>query len=216
MAAAARTLGEAFPRRFVLGIGNSHHGAASWHGRGYEHPVTDLAEYLDAMDSARYQGAPTWVAGAADDRRARPADARADKRRSRGAIPYLVPVEHTRFARATLGPDPVLAVNQAVVLGETDERAESLARTYVVGYLPLPNYRKNLLRCGFSEDDLVDGGSDELVRALVAWGDTDAVAARLGEHLEAGADHVSVLPLQDSWRTVPVAALRELAERMLA
>ena len=215
MAAAARTLAEAFPGRFVLGIGNSHHGAASWHGRGYDRPVADLSDYLDAMDAARYQGArpetpvPRMIAALG------PRMLELARRRSRGAIPYLVPVEHTRFARATLGPDPVLAVHQAIVLGETDDRSRSLAHTYVARYLMWPNYRNNLLRCGFSADDLAGEGSDELVRALVAWGDADEVDQRIRAHLEAGADHVCVLPLDGLETTVPVAALRELARRML-
>jgi probable F420-dependent oxidoreductase len=215
MAAAARTLGEAWPGRFVLGIGTSHQGAASWHGRAYDRPLTDLPEYLDAMDAAPWFGprpeppvqrvlavlAPRMLELAA--------------RRSRGVIPYLAPVEHTRLARATLGPGPVLAVAQSVVLGGTHEHGVSRAREFVGRYLDLPNYRNNLLRCGFSEDDLAGGGSDDLVRALVVWGDGPKIAAQIREHLEAGADHVCVEPLRDS-RDVPLAPLLELAQTVLA
>jgi probable F420-dependent oxidoreductase len=214
MANAARTLGEAFPGRFVLGIGASHQGAKSWHGRGYVRPLTDLPEYLDEMDREIWVGprpeppVPRVIAALG------PRMLELARRRSRGAIPYLVPVAHTSFARTRLGPDPVLAVQQAIVLGERVERARELAHEFVAGYLPFPNYRNNLLRSGFTERDFEDAGSESLIDALVAIGDADEVAARIRAHLDAGADHVCVNPLGRAFNEVPVARLCELAARV--
>ncbi|HST24798.1 MAG TPA: TIGR03620 family F420-dependent LLM class oxidoreductase [Gaiellaceae bacterium] len=214
MVDAARTLGEAFPGRFVLGIGIAHAGAASWRGRAYNRPFSDLSDYLDAMGVVSWPGprpdppVPLMIAALG------PRMLELARRRSRGAIPYLVPVEHTRLARAALGTDPVLAVQQAIVVDQPRQRAGELAREFVARYLPWPNYRSNLLRCGFAERDLEDGGSDRLIDALVAIGDTDTVAARVQAHLDAGADHVCVDPLGRAFNEVPIAQLCELAAKM--
>jgi len=212
MAAAARTLGEAFPGRFVLGIGTSHEGSRSWHGRGYARPLTDLPEYLDAMDGAGWGGprpdppVPRVLAALG------PRMLELARRRSRGAIPYLVPVEHTRRAREILGPDPVLAVHQAFVIDEPAAHAREIAAAHVGRYVEWPNYRRNLIRLGFAEADFAGGGSDRLLDALVAVGDADEVAARVHAHLDAGADHVCVDPLGRASDEVPVESLARLAE----
>src|SRR5256886_14336483 len=105
---------------------------------------------------------------------------------------YFVPPEHTEVAREVMGPGPFLSPEQAVVLETDPDRARRIARKYMSGYIGLPNYANNLLRLGWSADDLSDGGTDKLVDAIVAWGDVDAIAARVQSHLDAGADHVSV------------------------
>jgi probable F420-dependent oxidoreductase len=214
MASAARTLGEAFPGRFVLGIGASHEGAGSWHGRSYDRPLRELAEYLDAVDKARYFAARPEVPVPRVIAALGPRALELARQRARGTIPYLVPVGYTSHARATLGPEPVLAVHQVIVLGQRPERARELAREHVGRYLQARNYRSNLLRCGFTERDLDSTGSERLIDALVAIGDTDEVAARVQAHLDAGADHVCVNPVGRGPAEVPVARLRELAARL--
>lgn len=214
VASAARTLGEAFPGRFVLGLGVGHEGIGSWHGRAYDRPLRDLAEFLDAVDQARYFAARPEVPVPRVIAALGPRALELARQRSRGAIPYLVPVAYTSLARATLGPEPVLAVEQAIVLGQRPERARELAREHVGRYLAARNYRSNLLRCGFSERDLQGGGSERLIDALVATGDTDEVAARVHAYLEAGADHVCVQPLGLRPGEVPSAQLGELAARL--
>jgi len=214
MAAAARTLGEAFPGRFVLGIGVSHEGARAWHGRAYERPVSDLAEYLDAVDQSSWFAARPEVPVPRVIAALGPRGLELARLRSRGAIPYLVPVSYTKAARAVLGPEPVLAVHQAIVLGASEARARALAHEHVGRYLSLPNYRNNLLRCGFGKRDLEGAGSERLIDALVALGDADQVAARVQSHLDAGADHVCVDPLGRRASEVPTASLRNLAERL--
>jgi probable F420-dependent oxidoreductase len=214
MAAAARTLGEAFPGRFVLGIGVSHEGSRSWQGREYSRPFKELSAYLDEMDGAGWGGprpdppVPRMIAALG------PRMLELTRRRARGAIPYLVPVEHTAFARQRLGPEPVLAVQQAIVIDEPRARTRELAHAHVERYLPFPNYRNNLLRCGFAEAELEGAGSERLIDALVAMGDADEVAERIRAHLDAGADHVCVNPLRAAFDDIQVGRLQELAARM--
>ena len=216
MANAARSLGEAYPGRFVLGIGSSHEGARSWHGREYERPYTDMSEYLDAVDRSRWYGprpdppVPRMIAALG------PRMLDLARRRSRGAIPYLVPVAHTAYARERLGPDPVLAVHQAIVLRQSRERSIEFAREHVSRYLERPNYRNNLMRSGLSEDDLAGGGSDRCLEAVIAWGDADEVAARVRAHLDVGADHVCVSPLGRALGEISLDGLPELAESVHA
>ena len=128
-----------------------------------------------------------------------------------GAHPYFVPPEHTAGARAILGETPLLCPEQAVLLETDPGRAREIARTHTAGYLARPNYVENLRRLGFDDPDFVDGGSDRLVDAIVAWGDLDAVKARVDAHLDAGADHVCVQVLSDDPRSLPTTGWREVA-----
>jgi len=214
--AAQRTLAEAFPGRFLLGLGVSHGPSVEGMlGRTYQTPYSKMVSYLDAMDSALYLAVgpderPPRVLAALGPRMLRLAAERAD-----GAHPYFVPVEHTAFARETMGAGPLLAVEQAAVLETDPAVAREIARGHMAMYLGLANYRNNLLRLGFGEDDLADGGSDRLVDAIVAWGDPEDVAARVRAHREAGADHVCVQVLPPDQVTVPVEAWRRLAPALL-
>jgi probable F420-dependent oxidoreductase len=131
--------------------------------------------------------------------------------RCAGAHPYFVPVEHTARARQTLGPGPVLAPELTVVLDADPGRARALARTFTAGYLDLPNYADNLRSLGYGEDDLRGGGSDRLVDAVIAWGNDEAVARRVAEHHQAGADHVCVQVLSTR-RGFPIEHYRRLSE----
>jgi probable F420-dependent oxidoreductase len=216
MANGARALADAFPGRFVLGIGVSHRTSVDRRGAfTYERPLTRMRGYLEAMESARYPvrdgvEPPPRVLAALGPRMLR-----LSAERAAGAHPYFVPVEHTASARETLGPDPVLAPEQAVVLETDAERARSIAREYMGYYLKLENYSRNLIRLGWREDEIAEGGTDRLVDAIVAWGDVEALRNRVREHLDAGADHVSVQPLTEDPRVIPLAQLRELAPALL-
>jgi len=121
---------------------------------------------------------------------------------------------HTARARAILGPGSVLAPEQGVVLEADPDRARAIAREHLAGYLRLPNYTNSWREDGFGDADFADGGSDRLVDALVAWGDADAIAARVGAHHEAGADHVCVQPVIRNLDRA-LAELRELAPTLL-
>jgi probable F420-dependent oxidoreductase len=137
------------------------------------------------------------------------------RERSAGAHPYLVSPDQTRAAREVLGPDRVLAPEQAVVLEDDLATALSRARAFVSDYLTLPNYANNLLRSGFSPDDLAGGGSDHLVDSLVAMGDEASVAARISAHIEAGADHVCLYVFGGPEDALPLEAWRRLAPALL-
>lgn len=211
----ARTLGDTYPGRFVLGIGVSHAPTVARRGTTYERPLAAMEAYLDAMEEAQYFGPepeqePPLVLAALGPRMLALAGAR-----SAGAHPYFVPVEHTAAARRVLGPGPLLAPEQAVVLSTDAEEARSMARRHMKGYLALDNYSSNLLRLGWNEADLADGGSDELVDAIVAWGDVAALQGRVAAHLAAGADHVSVQVLNGPPDRFPLAELSRLAPALL-
>src|SRR5919197_4608736 len=215
MASGARTLEDAFPGRFVLGMGVSHRPSVRRRGSPYERPYSRMVRYLDAMERARFsvEGA-TWpprVLAALGPRMLSLAAERAA-----GAHPYFVPVEHTGFARETLGADPLLAVEQAVVLGTDAERARRIAREFMADYLELENYANNLLRLGWKQEELSGGGSDKLVDAIVAWGDVDAINHRIREHLDAGADHVCIQVLAEDASDAALPQLRELVRAQLS
>lgn len=190
------------PGRFLLGLGAGHGSMIEEYSRPYSHVVA----YLDALDAA----APT-VAG---DRRvlaalgSRMLELAAE--RSAGAHPYFVPVEHTALARDVMGTEPLLAPELTVVLESDPEKAREAARAFTAGYLRLPNYADNLRRLGFDEGDLAGGGSDRLVDAVVAWGDPQAVARRVREHHDAGADHVCI-QVTGGGDGFPLDAYRKLA-----
>jgi len=171
------------PGRFLLGVGAGHREATAQYARPYE----TLAGYVDVL-RADGVGQESLVLAALGPRVLRLAGDRAA-----GAIPYLVPPEHTRQARALLGPGPLLAPEHKVVLDTDPGRARALGRTRVATpYLGLVNYTGNLRRLGWGDDDLAGSGSDALIDALVAHGGPDQVAGQLARHLDAGADHVCI------------------------
>lgn len=216
MASAHRTLTEAFPDRFLLGMGVSHAPMVEGvRGHTYGKPVETMRAYLDAMDAAPFMAAqpmadPVRVLAALGPKMLRLA-----AERTAGAHPYFVPVEHTLRARKTLGRGPLLATEQAVVLDTDPGAARALAREHMAMYLALPNYVNNLKRLGFTEDDIGGGGSDKLVDAIVAWGGVDAIVKRVRDHHDAGADHVCVQVLDTDPRALPLKQWRELAAALL-
>jgi len=211
MANGAKALGEAHPGRFVLGIGVSHAPSVQTRGAEYGKPIETMRAYLDAMDAAQY-AAPEpeppvpLVLAALGPRMLELAAERAD-----GAHPYFVPVEHTSFARARLGAQPCLAVEQTAVL--TIDRVEGLAiaRAFAKNYLALPNYANNLRRMGWSDADVEGEGSEALIDAVIAVGDVDAIVSRVRAHLDAGADHVCVQLRRERAADPALEAHRELA-----
>jgi probable F420-dependent oxidoreductase len=175
--------------RFVLGLGTSHSAIV----QDYARPYSKMVAYLDALDALEVPVPTECRILAALGNRMLELSAT----RSAGAHPYFVPVEHTARARQVLGPGPVLAPEVAVVLDANPESARALARTYAGIYLPLPNYTNNLRTLGYGDDDIDHGGSDRLIDAVIAWGSVDTVAERVRQHLDAGADHVSIQVIAD-------------------
>ena len=215
MANGWRMLTDAYPDRFLLGMGVSHAGAVGRRGSTYERPVERMRTYLDAMDRAASsapepEAYPRMVLAALGPKMLGLA-----AERSLGAHPYFVPVEHTAFARRRLGAGPVLAVEQAVVVESDPSRARSIARGYAQDYLRTPNYANNLKRMGWTASDLADRGSDAVIDAVIAWGDVDKIALRVRGHLDAGADHVCVQVVTDDDADVALDGLRALAPALL-
>jgi probable F420-dependent oxidoreductase len=130
--------------------------------------------------------------------------------RAGGAHPYLVTPEHTASARSTLGQGPLLLPEQTVILTDSADEARQIGTDWLRAYLALPNYANNLLRTGFSEDDLSQV-SDRLFNAIIAWGDEEAVMRRVAEHRSAGADHVCVQVLRADPRAFPREEWRRIA-----
>ncbi|HEX4623274.1 MAG TPA: TIGR03620 family F420-dependent LLM class oxidoreductase [Solirubrobacteraceae bacterium] len=194
-AAGSNTLAEAFPGRFVLGLGVSHAPAVQTRGHRYEKPVPAMRAYLDAMDAVEYRAAPPPQPVPRMLAALRPRMLELARERAMGAHPYFVSVAHTARARALLGDSPVLAPEQTVLLDRDPARARARARAFMAPYLRLPNYAVNLRELGFGDADLAGGGSDRLVDAIVAWGDEEAIAERVRAHHDAGADHVAIQPL---------------------
>jgi probable F420-dependent oxidoreductase len=216
MAAAQKTLAEAYPGRFLLGLGVSHAPMVeAVRGHRYARPLSAMRAYLDAMDAALFAAVepatpPERVLGALHPKMLALA-----AERTAGAHPYFVPPEHTARARAILGAGKLLAPEQAVVLETDAATARQIARVHTGTYLNLPNYVRNLQSLGFTDADLTDGGSDRLVDAIVAWGTVDAVAARVRAHHAAGADHVCLQVLDVDPRTPPLRQWRALAAALL-
>lgn len=215
MANGSRALSEAYPGRFLLGIGVSHAPVVKMRGASYDKPLESMTRYIDAMDKAPYTGAappepPGRVLAALGPRMLRLA-----AERTIGAHPYFVPVEHTALARKELGAGPLLAVEQAAVLSSDPVVARAAARRHMKRYLALDNYANNLRRLGWSDADLGGEGSDALVDAIVAWGDAGEIRARVDEHVASGADHVCIQMLRADINAHPLAEWRAAAPGLL-
>ncbi len=195
---AAMTLAEQSGGRFVLGLGVSHAPLVEGlRGLTYERPLATMEAYLDALDAAPYVGPeppspPPRVLAALGPRMLELAAGRA-----RGALPYWTTPDHTARARAILGPDAWLCVEQKCVLSEDPEVARGVARAALELYAGLDNYVRNWRRLGFTDDE-ISRRSDRFVDALVAWGDAGAIGARIRAHREAGASHVCIQALPTS------------------
>lgn len=187
--------------RFLLGVGVGHPEQTN----RYTRPYDALVSYLDRLDAGGVPAGRRALAALG------PAVLRLAAARTAGAHPYLTPPEHTRGAREVMGAGALLAPEHKAVLETDKERARTVARSSVAPYLRLRNYRNNLLRLGYSEGDLADGGSDRIVDDLVAHGDPPAVARGVSGHLDAGADHVCIQVLGDD----PLAGYRRLAAELL-
>jgi probable F420-dependent oxidoreductase len=212
MAAGQKTLFEAYPNRFLLGLGVSHVPLVEKvRGHRYDKPVPTMRAYLDAMDQAPYQSVPPPSKAPRVLAALGPLMLKLSAERADGAHPYNSTPEHTRQARALLGPDPYLCPEQAVILETEPAKARAIARKFLAIYLGLPNYANNWLRLGFQESDLSGGGSDRLIDAVIAWGDLKTVMGRIREHHSAGADHVCIQALTDDSKTFPMREYRELA-----
>jgi probable F420-dependent oxidoreductase len=191
----------AHPGRFLLGIGVGHRE----HTEEYVKPYDALVNYLDELDAAMVPTSRRVLAALG------PKVLKLAAERSAGAHPYLTTPQHTAKAREEMGRSVFLAPEHKVVLSTDVDEARRIGRETVDHYLGLSNYVNNWLRLGFSEDDVSKPGSDRLIDSVVAYGTPEAIARRLNEHLEAGADHVAIQVLGGWTPETLLPALSELA-----
>lgn len=184
---------KAYPGRFLLGVGVGH----AEHTQEYQKPYDALVAYLDELDAATVPTSRRVIAALG------PAVLKLAAARSAGAHPYLTTPEHTGSARELVGPTVHLAPEHKVVLTTDADAARELGRKTVGFYLDLSNYVNNWKRIGFTSDDVEKPGSDRLIDSVVAYGTPDEIAARLKQHLDAGADHVAIQVLGDSENLLP-------------
>lgn len=214
---AALTLSEATGGRFVLGLGVSHpHLAGKLRGHRFERPLTRMREFLAAYRAAAWRGPavdvePPVLLAALRDRMTTLAATDAE-----GAFPYLVTPERVAHLRGVLdaadaAARPVLAVTCPSVLETDAGAARAAARAYLAPYLRTPAYQAGWELQGFDASDWEKPGSDRLVDAMVAWGDADAIRARVSDLVDAGADHVAIIPLSPDGVSEHLPLLEALA-----
>ena len=211
--ACQRTLAEAYPGRFMLGLGVSHHHLVErLRKHDYSKPLAYMQEYLKAMDEAMFVAVgpdedPGRVIAALGPKMLKTAATQCT-----GAHPYLTTPEHTLRAREVMGEGALLAPEQMVVVETDPEKARSVGRKSLAIYLRAPNYQRNLLTLGFDESDWADpnNASDRLVDGLIAWGTPEQIKVRVDAHLAAGADHVCIQTLRDD-TTMPLDEWRAMA-----
>jgi len=199
--AAQKTLAEQSGNRFLLGLGVSHKPLVEGvRGLEYGAPVPTMRSYLEKMAASPYTAVPPSEEPPTVIAALGPQMLKLARDKCTGAHPYFVSPAHTAMARAALGPNKWLCVEQKVILESEPEKARALARPVAGIYLGLPNYRNNWLRMGMTEADLENGGSDRFIDATFAWGTAEAIKARLDEHFAAGADHVCIQPVNPNGR----------------
>ena len=220
MRGGASTVHELSGGRMVLGLGASHRDTVSEvRGHAYRGPLSAMRDYLDAFDASVYRapiphGPPPVVLAALRRRMLELAATRVD-----GAFPYLVPVTYVAGARRILDaaaaaaarPRPLMVVSQACLLETDPSAARRAAHRYLDRYLSLPNYLANLRECGYTQAELARPGADRLVDDLVAWGDAATLRGRLRAVLDAGADHVALIPLTREGMHADRATMEALA-----
>jgi probable F420-dependent oxidoreductase len=191
------------PGRFLLGLGVSHSRMVT----AYRRPYSTMVKYLDDLDTA----VPPVPKNERVLAALGPRMLELSRDRALGAHPYLVTPDFTAHARVILGQAPLLAPEVKVVLERDPGRARALAREHLAMYLKMENYTRNLLRHGFTEDDLHDGGSDRLIDLSFAWGDLDTIRKRIAAFQDAGADHVTMQVITGGRGDLPRREWRELA-----
>ncbi len=206
---AALLLADAYPDRHLLGLG---FGA----GKPGVKPLRAMNDYLDALDA----GKDVNPAPRAPMRRILaaygPKMLELARDRSAGAHTYHVTPEHTAQAREILGAGPFLGVEHAVLFETDPAKAREIARAHLHLYLTSEYNVAKFRRLGYTEEDIDGGrGSDRLVDDLVFWGDLETITAKLGQHLDAGADHVGVQVVGVEPGTSAVPHWRRLAEALL-
>jgi probable F420-dependent oxidoreductase len=213
MHAAAAQLAQAYPGRVIAGLGVGYPEQAASTGQEFGAPLVTMRDYLNRMDSPVWPPAPAGVyprvIAANGPKMLVLASEIAD-----GAIPAGLPATFTAHAREVLGPDKLLVVGLSVIPDADPNRAKAAARESVSGRLSAPAYAARMAELGYTAREIADV-DDRLVDALVAHGDSAAIAARAQEHLAAGADHVTLLLPIGGEFTAGIDRLEQLAPALV-
>lgn len=191
------SLNRLYGGRFVMGLGVSHAPAVEGRrGQTYLKPLSTMRRYLDGIESAGLE--PSFRLSNRNIVLAAlgPKMLELARERTKGALPYNVTPEHTERARAALGPDRLLCVEQKICLTSDATAARSVAAEQMARYMTLPNYRNNWLRLGFDAEELSGSGAPRFLDAMVAWGKEEDIRRRIDAHFAAGADHVCIQPFR--------------------
>jgi probable F420-dependent oxidoreductase len=190
---AAALLAQAYPGRFVLGLGGGYPPQAAAVGREFGSPLATMRNYLEHMAAPTVPPAPEasyprLLAANGPKMLALAAEM------THGALPAGLPAAFTAQARAALGPGRLLVVGLTVITDTSDlPAAKTLARHAASSSLGRSWFAGTIARLGYTHQQIA-AVSDDLVDAIVAHGAPDSIAAAVAAHLAAGADHVILLP----------------------
>ena len=205
------TLAELSAGRFILGVGVSNVGLNETRGHLWQPPLVKMRNFLDKLAAIKVQSAAAAASAPLILAAHGPQLQQLGAERCDGILTYLMSVEHTRRSRAQLGPSAELNVVCAM-LAQTDASiARRIARSTLAYYLTLDYYHREWRKLGYSDADFADGGSDQLIDMLVAWGDAAALEARLAAHITAGATRVIVMPVDPASTELAMKTLQVLA-----
>ncbi len=194
IAASFHRIEAAYPGRFILGIGAGHPENEAQAAK----PYAALVAYLDALEADGVPQHRLAMAALGDRVLALAGE------RTLGAHPYFVPPQHTVRARGILGAAPLLVPEQRVLLETDPATARAVLRPGMEFYFALRNYRANLLRLGYTAEEL-DAATDSVIDRIAVWGEAARVRAGVDAQLDAGADHVVVqLAGPDGFQAVPL------------
>ncbi|MCU1680369.1 MAG: hypothetical protein JWQ81_1108 [Amycolatopsis sp.] len=212
--AASALLAQAYPGRFVLGLGGGYPQQAESVGRTFGSPLATMRDYLDRMHAETWPPAPDTayprIIAANGPKMLALGGEVAD-----GVLPAGLPPEFTARARQELGPDKLLVIGLTIIPDTDADRAKAAARDTVAARLDQPWYSAGMARLGYSDDEIAQV-SDRLVEATVAYGDPAAIAVKVREHLAAGADHVTLMPSTDADFTLGIDQLEDLAPALVS
>lgn len=194
MAQTRQTLAELSGGRFILGLGVSNPGLNATRGHEWQAPLPMMRQYLASMAAAEIDSpvpqhpAPLYIAAHG------PKLQKLGAEQTDGIITYLMPPEHTALSRQLIGPDAQLTVVSPFLAEADPAIARHKARKALQYYVTLDYYHREWAKLGFTDEDFSNGGSDQLIDMLVAWGDEDALQTRLEAFRNAGANRVVVMP----------------------
>lgn len=219
MAQSAATANQMCGGRFRLGIGPSHKPVMKMYGVDFDRPISHLSEYIEIVKALlstgtvqhkgdRFKvmgfldikdgGNPPVLLSALKEQMCQLAGRVAD-----GVLPWLAPPAYVKefitpnvaTGAAAAGRDapPIIAEIPAVL--ETDfDRVREVVNADLGIYPQMPFYADIFVRMGAapSLEEASKGWTDDMINAVVPWGDRDTIAAHAQDYFDAGADEVAI------------------------